>query len=310
MQKLDDLLEKTNEEELLNDFYEAYEDNNFKKLCSLIPLEKEHLAKYTSLLQDSVKEFNNCKGCKGLDKCKNQVNGYIYFPTANGDSLSFDYHPCKYMKKKLKDTEYQKNIDLFNISSALKDARIKDIYVDDKSRIEVVKYINNYYDKFFTDKREKGLYLCGNFGCGKTYIIAALFNELAKKDVRSAIVYFPEFLRTLKSSFTPNNDEVNFESKFDYIRKIPLLLIDDIGAENVTAWSRDEILGTILQYRMEENLPTFFTSNLSLKELEIHLSTSNNKVDMLKARRIIERIKYLSNELSLIGIDRRNNSAS
>ena len=38
----------------------------------------------------------------------------------------------------------------------------------------------------------------------------------------------------------------------------------------------DEVLGVILQYRMEENLPTFFTSNLSLKELEDHLTISNN----------------------------------
>ena len=33
-----------------------------------------------------------------------------------------------------------------------------------------------------------------------------------------------------------------------------LLLIDDLGAEGVTSWSRDEILGTILQYRMQEHL--------------------------------------------------------
>ena len=31
-----------------------------------------------------------------------------------------------------------------------------------------------------------------------------------------------------------------------------MLLLDDIGAETVTEWSRDEVLGTILQYRMEE----------------------------------------------------------
>ena len=49
--------------------------------------------------------------------------------------------------------------------------------------------------------------LCGPNGTGKTYLIAALFNELAKKDVRSAIIYVPEFLRVLKSSFGEDFEE-------------------------------------------------------------------------------------------------------
>ena len=57
---------------------------------------------------------------------------------------------------------------------------------------------------------------------------------------------------------------------------------------------------------MDENLPTFFTSNLTIDELEIHLSITGNKIDKVKARRIIERIKYLSKEIKLIGVNRRS----
>ena len=96
-----------------------------------------------------------------------------------------------------------------------------------------------------------------------------------------------------------------YSDRFNYIKKIPLLLIDDIGAENLTSWGRDEVLGTILQYRMEEDLPTFFTSNLNINDLEVHLSITNSNADKIKARRIIERIKYLTTEMTLIGIDRR-----
>lgn len=298
------LINKYDNSKLMEDFYSSLKNKEFKELVDLIPLKEQILAKYTSLLEDSSIEYANCKNCKGLEYCKNKVKGYVYFPFVNNETLSFNYKACKYKNKDLKNNKFQKNIELFNISESLKQAKIKDIYLDDESRVEVIKYITNYYKKYFEDK-EKGLYLYGNFGCGKTYIIAALFNELAKKDVRCAICYFPEFLRTLKSSFTRDSEEISFENKFDYIRKIPLLLIDDIGAENVTPWSRDEILGTLLQYRMEQNLPTFFTSNLSIEELETHLSISGNKVDVLKARRIIERIKYLTKELKLIGIDRR-----
>ena len=146
----------------------------------------------------------------------------------------------------------------------------------------------------------KGLYLSGNFGSGKSYLISAMLNELVKKGYKAAFVYYPNFLRSLKAAF--NSD---FDNQFEYARKADLLLLDDIGAENVSSWSRDEILGPIIQYRMDEKLPTFFTSNLSIDELEIHLSESKDKIDKLKAKRIIERIKFLSDELKLISENRR-----
>ena len=156
-------------------------------------------------------------------------------------------------------------------------------------------------DSYLKDKKGKGLYLSGSFGSGKTYLIAALFNELAKKDINSALVYYPELLRSLKSSFGSD-----YEEKFDFIKRVPLLLLDDIGAENTTSWSRDEVLGPILQYRMEEELPTFFTSNLTLEELEKTLSTTNNGIEKVKAKRIIERIKQLTVPLELISKNRRS----
>ena len=168
---------------------------------------------------------------------------------------------------------------------------------------KLIKFLKKFYDEYNIKSSPKGLYLHGSFGSGKTYLISALFNELAKQNVSSVIVYFPEFLRTLKSSF--NDIENSYNERFNYVKNAKLLLIDDIGAENLTTWGRDEILGTILQYRMQENLPTFFTSNLNMKELEEHLSITTSSSDKVKARRIIERIKYLSTEMKMIGVNRR-----
>lgn len=38
---------------------------------------------------------------------------------------------------------------------------------------------------------------------------------------------------------------------FNELLNSDLLLIDDIGAENNTPWARDEVLGSILQSRMD-----------------------------------------------------------
>ena len=130
--------------------------------------------------------------------------------------------------------------------------------------------------------------------------LTLLRNEMAKRNVKSILVYYPEFLRSLKASFGTNYNE-----KFELLKKIPLLLLDDIGAENCSNWSRDEVLGPILQYRMDNHLPTFFTSNLTLEELETSLATTSSGVDKLKARRIIERIKQLTVQLELVSKNRR-----
>ena len=49
---------------------------------------------------------------------------------------------------------------------------------------------------------------------------------------------------------------------------------------------------------------TFFTSNFTLKELERHLS--NNGSEPVKSSRIIERIKFLCQDMEMISKNYRN----
>lgn len=286
-------------------FEEEKQDDNFKELVDSINLSEDELMRYTSSLKDSSKEYANCKKCKGLAMCKNSVNGYAFLPTLENGSINFSYVACKYKEKLLEDMKYQKYVLSINVPKEIKEARIKDIYTDDKARENVIKWILKYIKDYQKGVIGKGLFLHGNFGCGKTYLIAALFNELAKNKVESAIVYWPEYLRSLKESFqSSSNDE--FKNKYNDIKYAKLLLIDDLGAETVSSWNRDEILGTILQYRMQESLPTFITSNLNIKELEDHLSvTSSNKSEKVKAKRIIERVKQLTLDTEMLGHNNR-----
>ena len=273
------------------------EDITFRKIANSTKLKTETLMKFTSKLEASACELNNCKNCKNILECKNEVSGYVYYPTANGDDLEFSYIPCKYKKTIDEENKYLKNIYYFDIPRDIKNAKMKDIKVKDKNRFPVIKWIKEFLTKYEKDKHIKGLYLDGNFGCGKTYLLSAMLNELAKKGEQVAIIYYPEFLRSLKESF---GDSEEYKRKFNYLKKVSLLLLDDIGAETVTEWSRDEVLGTILQYRMEESLPTFFTSNLTIKELEEHLSVTSRDTDIVKAKRIIERIKQLTDNITMI----------
>ena len=97
----------------------------------------------------------------------------------------------------------------------------------------------------------------------------------------------------------------DFKEKYEAVKKVPLLLIDDIGAEITTEWGRDEILCPLLQYRMDAKLPTFFASNLDLKILEEHFSCSKKSIDVVKAGRIISRIEQLTDQIEMVSKNRR-----
>ena len=151
------------------------------------------------------------------------------------------------------------------------------------------------------NRSKKGAYIYGATGTGKTFLLGCVYNYLKRNGKQPAIIYYPEFIRKIKSRIS-NNDYTEY---VDIIRTQEILLIDDIGAENTTDFIRDEILGPIINYREAEKLPTFFTSNLSYDDLLEFVSTSNNKVDYTKAVRIVDRIKSLTNPFFLDGENER-----
>ncbi len=301
MKKITDYYD-LNEEKLEQSFQSACQDTEFKNYVYGLNVREDILCKYTSNLEDSFVEYKNCMNCKGLENCLNTIKGYRYTVIPYENMIEFSYDACSKMNQKMKDESYKKNLELYELPIDIKNASFKNIYKDDKARVPIIKYFKEFMEHYYDGDKPKGIYLNGSFGSGKTYLISSLFNEMAKKGVRSILIYYPEFLRKLKASFSDNT----YEEKFNEIKRVPLLLLDDIGAENCSNWSRDEVLGPILQYRMENHLPTFFTSNLTISELEKNLSITSSGVDKVKARRIIERIKQLTVSLELISENRRD----
>lgn len=287
---------KSSTEELEKNYREALQNKDFAALVNYLHLTKEEAMKKTTKLLATVEELNHCKKCHGLYECQNAYPGHVGTLEKSEEGIFATYKPCKYQKKEWAAKESKKSEEDVSLK-----ARMKDIDVKDKNRIEVIKWLDQFYEQYDFSKTMKGLYLHGNFGCGKTFLISALLNELReKKNVQTEMIYFPEILRELK------NDWDVYEAKMKKYQTVDILCIDDIGAEKVSEWSRDEVLGTILQTRMNHHLTTFFTSNLNLKELERHFITNDKSDEKVKARRIMERIKQLSTEMVMVSENRRD----
>src|SRR5699024_11011973 len=87
-------------------------------------------------------------------------------------------------------------------------------------------------------------------------------------NISSTLNYMPELVRDISEAIK----DQSVEEKVDVFKHAVDLMLDDIGAENQSAWFRGDILGSILQYRMMDQLPLFFTSNYTMKQLEDRLA--------------------------------------
>ena len=280
------------ENSLKDNYIRACRNLEFQKLVASLELTDKEAMNYTSKLEEYLQEESNCKNCHGLYECKNKIRGYTNYPQKYNNHLMFSTEAC-YFKLQ----EFKKIKASINATKELETSSLKTIDTTDKNRYILIKWVTNFIKEYDYGKNMKGLYLHGNFGCGKTYILSACFNEMQKRGFTTKIVYLPDLLRTIKGDFEAMNDIM------DELCRVDLLLIDDIGAEKVTDWGRDEILGTILQSRMNEHKTTFFTSNFTIRELEEHLS--NKGIDKVKANRIIERIKQLTLDMEMLGANMR-----
>ena len=238
-----------------------------------------------------------------FEECPNFVKGHVPELYIENERIKIRYLKCPC---KIKHDEERFNSQLItshHMQRDTLDAKLKDIYMTERDRLDVAMAADEICTNIANNEKVKGLYLYGPFGTGKSFILGAVANQLKSKKISSTIVYLPEFIRTLKGGFKDGS----FEKKLERVREANILMLDDIGAEEVTPWVRDEIIGPFLHYRMVHELPTFFSSNFDYSELEHHLSMTRDGAEKTKAARIIERVKTLPTPYYLEGKNYRNN---
>ena len=200
-----------------------------------------------------------------------------------------------------KEAAIKNRLKLINLPASLKKVSFADVDADDEKRFTVFQRLVEFSEAY--PHVRKGLYLYGDFGVGKSFMVAALAHDLSeKRGVSSTLLHYPSFVIDVKNAI----GDGNVKTLVDEIKLSEVLILDDIGAEQSTPWVRDEILQVILQYRMQEDLPTFFTSNFNFEELELHFAKGKHGNDETwEARRVMERIRYLAEETRLEGVNRR-----
>ena len=200
--------------------------------------------------------------------------------------------------EKKKELEFQKAkelIDTLGTDNYILDVKLDDFDTFNDERRKALKYAKSFLADFRDKKEPKGMLLAGQYRTGKTFLLSAIANELIKLNASVLFVYFPDLVRVIRDSITDNT----LEDKVTALKRCDCLFLDDLGAENMTPWFRDEILGPVLQYRLTASLPIFVSTNFSSKELVDMLGTSKVEIDRVKSVRILTRINELTKAFSL-----------
>lgn len=232
-------------------------------------------------------ELEHCKHCRGLEECQNSNVGYLLTPEEDRFVLS----SCKYKKEALKLAQEGSLIKTLFVPKNILNANLEQFDLTTENRRKINQYILEFIGSQKNHQFMKGLYLYGDFSTGKTFVLGAVANELAKNQTKSLLIYFPDLIVEMKNAIgTPR-----FEELMNYLKSVDVLFLDDLGSENMTAWVRDEVLGPVLNYRLMEEKPIFISSNIdpTRDDLLRHFSITNSSADQLKGQRIISRLTGL-----------------
>jgi DNA replication protein DnaC len=112
------------------------------------------------------------------------------------------------------------------------------------------------------------LYLCGPCGAGKSHLAAAIANHLAMSGRGVTYASVPDLLRFVRRGF----GDGAADERLDALMQIDVLILDDLGAEYLTAWAAEQLF-VLLNARYLADRATVLTSNDRLEALPTRLQS-------------------------------------
>jgi DNA replication protein DnaC len=152
----------------------------------------------------------------------------------------------------------------------------------------------------FARRPEGWLVLSGPSGAGKTHIAAALANDLMARGRPALFMVVPDLLDHLRATYGPDSD-TSYDQLFEQVRNAPILVLDDLGTQNMTPWTQEKLF-QLINHRFNAQLPTVFTTNLLPGELPERLRTRLTDTSLARVFEFEQSGLWSYNELSTLDL--------
>ena len=257
-----------------------------KTACLLIKklnLNDNDIKNNYELINNYVKYNDDCLTCNKMENCRHSTKGYVYELIKNDDNTFSDmFSICD----KYKDYYTRKKNLIYTTfnEKELLDSSLKNFVIDNANLLGI-EFVKKIID-ILNFKKSNGAFLSISNSKIRIQLIKSLTYNLLLKN-KLSVVKFSDMLKDIKSDFKSNNAQ----NTFKIIIESDILIIDGLGNESITSWSRDEILLSLLDNRLQNDKVTILCSEFSLDELKKLYRINYN--DEAKANQIIEKIKEI-----------------
>ena len=177
-----------------------------------------------------------------------------------------------------------------------------DDYEVDRYNIKPKTFADDFCSSYKYGSGFTGMWLCGQKGIGKSFLMACLAGSLSRRNVGVAFVNTATMLDSTMTSL--KNYSEDKQKILDRYKKAEVLILDDIGTEYLTNWIFGEVLYQIINYRLNHKLATFFTSNYTIQDY-IDMISRKKDLNLDSATQLKSRIDSLAVEVQMVGTDRR-----
>jgi len=123
--------------------------------------------------------------------------------------------------------------------------------------------------KAFAESPEGWLVFTGPAGSGKTHLACAVANHCLKAGEPVFYTGAADLLDHLRSAFGPTSN-ITYDELFDYVKSVPLLVLDDLTLGTATDWSREK-LEQLLNHRFNAGLATVITTDVPVEKMDERL---------------------------------------
>lgn len=234
-------------------------------------------------IQSFINSYKICSNCHDAALCMSKTKGYCMTLTNDGKALM---RPCN------KYANYRRAFkQLIMTNGAQIPIGYKQMTFDNLDQSGNQRAVE-YAKGLAINATDKGMFLYGETGCGKTHLAVATLQEWIKHD-DGMFFTLPNLFSVLKDSI---GDKQKLDDVLSKLLETKLLVLDDMGAEKFSEWVGEQMF-RIINDRLINQRKLIVTSNFSMEALEERMG--------LHGARIMSRIAGMCTVFKVTGRDRR-----